>query len=160
MNKTVKLIEDNLIQNYERYYRLAYSYTGNEADALDVVQEGAYKAVKNAAKVKSEEYISTWIYRIIINEALSVLRKNKKITPLFAAAEEGKEDVYEDLDLKAAMGALDLTDQSILKLRFFEDLPLKQIAEVLNLNENTVKTRLYRSLDKLKQILSEKASNY
>lgn len=148
--KIKAFIEEDLRKNYEKYYRLAFSYMNNESDALDVVQEGAYKAIKSAEKVKSPEYISTWIYRIIINEAISLLREKKKVTPLFADETEGKNDNYEDPDLQRAIEGLDLTDQTIIKLRFYEDLPIKDIAAVMELNENTVKTRLYRSLDKLK----------
>ena len=154
-DKVKTFIEEDLRKNYERYYRLAYSYMNNESDALDVVQEGAYKAIKNANKVKSQEYISTWIYRIIINEAISLLREKKKVTPLFADDSEGKNDNYEDPDLQAAIEGLDLTDQTIIKLRFFEDLPIKDIATITELNENTVKSRLYRALEKLRINLEE-----
>ena len=145
-----KLIEDDLIANYAKYYRLAFSYVGNEQDALDIVQEGAYKAVKNAKKIKSPEYISTWIYRIIINEALNQIRENKKTVSLLADIDEGVNDSYEDPDLNIAIKRLDLIDQTIIKLRFFLDIPIKEIAAITNLNENTTKTRLYRALEKLK----------
>lgn len=150
MSNIQELVEKELIDNYQKYYRIAFSYTKNEEDALDAVQEGAYKAVKNAPKVKEAEYIGTWVCRIIINEAIEILRKNKKITPLIEGAEEGKSDNYEDLDLKRAIEGLDIIDQTIIRLRYFLDMPLKEIAKVVDSNENTVKSRLYRSLDKLK----------
>lgn len=54
--------------HYESIYLLAYSYVKNEADALDVVQEAAYKAVNGLSRLKQEEYFSTWLNRIIIND--------------------------------------------------------------------------------------------
>ena len=70
-------IQEELTTNYEKYYRLAYSYVKNEADAMDIVQEGAYKAILNSSQVKEKSYIGTWIYRIIINEALNYIKKFK-----------------------------------------------------------------------------------
>lgn len=150
MSKIKDLVEKELIDNYKKYYKIAMSYTGNEEDALDAVQEGAYKAVKNASKVKEPEFIGTWICKIIINESIEILRKNKRITAMPEGMEEGKNDSYEDTDLKQAIEGLDITEQTIIKLRYFLDMPLKEIAKVLDSNENTVKTKLYRSLDKLK----------
>mgnify|MGYP000031231779 CR=1 FL=1 len=45
-------IEELLLENYNRYYRLAYSYVHNEADAADIVQNGAYKAIRNSDSLK------------------------------------------------------------------------------------------------------------
>ena len=56
-----QVIEKILIENYCRYYNLALSYVHNEADALDIVQEGAYKAFLKAETLRDEEYASTWI---------------------------------------------------------------------------------------------------
>lgn len=150
------LVEAELTNNYEKYYRLVFSYTHNEADALDAVQEGAYKAIKKANTIKDPQYISTWIYRIMINEAIGILRKNKKFKTVDSTFEEGKNDNYADLDLQNAIEKLELTDQTIIKLRYFEEMPLKEIASILSTNENTVKSRLYRTLDKLKTDLEVK----
>ncbi len=70
-------VHDRLVKNYDKYYRLAYSYVHNEVDALDIVQEGAYQAIFKSDSLKKEEYADTWIYRIMINEALQFLRKRK-----------------------------------------------------------------------------------
>lgn len=71
-------IERQLIADYQKLYRLAYSYVHNENDALDIVQESAYKAVKNSHTLKNPQYAGTWIYRIVINESISFLRKQKQ----------------------------------------------------------------------------------
>lgn len=148
-----ELIENELTSNYEKYYRLAFSYVHNEADALDIVQEGAYKAIKSSGKVRRPEYISTWIYRIMINEALTLLRKNKNIVPFDLDERRGECDDYENTDLTKAIDALEETEQVIVKLRFFEELAIKDISKICQLNENTVKSRLYRALKKLKDCL-------
>ena len=71
-------IQQTLLEHYDWYYRLAYSYVKSQADALDVVQESAYKAIRDSKKVENENYISTWIYRIVVNTAIDMLRKRKK----------------------------------------------------------------------------------
>ena len=148
-------IKENLITNYDRYYRLAYSYVKNEQDAQDVVQEGAYKAILYGKTLKNEQYLSTWVYRIIINEALSLLKKKPKTSELLEEAGAGKNDEYEAIDLKRAVEALGEPECTIIRLRFFEDMKIDQIAEVLNENVNTIKTKLYRSLKKLRLELNE-----
>ena len=62
-------MERALTEGYEKYYRLAYSYVHNEADALDIVQEAAYKAILKSDSLKEPQYVETWVYRIVINEA-------------------------------------------------------------------------------------------
>ena len=55
------IINELLIQNYNKYYRMAFSYVHNEEDALDIVQESAYKAIFHAEKLKKIEYADSWI---------------------------------------------------------------------------------------------------
>ena len=150
-----RIVQDKLLQNYVKYYRLAFSYVRNEADAQDIVQEGAYKAILNSDSLKNEEYADTWIYRIMINEALTFLKKNKTAYVNIDDVQEAAADTYEDQDLKRAVNALEPLERTIIVLRFFEDMKLEQIAEITKENLNTVKSRLYRTLKKLNVTLSE-----
>ncbi len=152
-----KIVETVLLENYDRYYRLAYSYVKNEADAADIVQNGAYKAIRNSKSLRNTEFAGTWIYRIMLNE---IFRFCKKKGPVVVSledipVEQGKEDVYEDIDLKEALDSLNAEDKAVIQLRFFEDKSLNEIAEILGENLNTVKSRLYRGLRKLKLQLAE-----
>ena len=61
-DKKEKAVEKVLCEKYNSYYRMAYSFVRNEPDACDIVQEGAYKAIKNSASLKNIEYASTWVY--------------------------------------------------------------------------------------------------
>ena len=156
-NTKEKKIEELLLENYNRYYRLAYSYVHNEADAADIVQNGAYKAILNSDTLQKEEYASTWIYRIMLNEIFRFCKKEKgKVVSLEEIPiEEGKEDVYQDFDLYLALDSLSKEDKAVVELRYFEDRKLEEIAEILNENVNTIKSRLYRSMKKLKIKLEE-----
>lgn len=148
-------IERQLIVDYQKLYRLAYSYVHNENDALDIVQESAYKAVKNSHTLKNPQYAGTWIYRIVINESISFLRKQKQNDTVLYETDGECEDRYSDIDLHQALEQLEVTDKTVIVLRYFEGLQLNQIAEVLDENLSTVKSRLYRSLKKLRVSMEE-----
>lgn len=154
-NRKEQAVESTLLANYEKYYRLALSYTRNEADACDIVQEAAYKAILKCESLKNIEYADTWIYRIVINEAYTFLKKRRTEENLDEIEEKNisAEDAYENLDLKQALERLDEKDRTIVVLRFFEDRRLDEIAEILDMNLNTVKSRLYRVMDRLKLAL-------
>jgi RNA polymerase sigma-70 factor (ECF subfamily) len=152
---TEKIVKKRLLANYDRFYRLAYSYTHNAADAEDVVQEGAFKAIRANAKLRKVEQVDTWLYRIMVNEAYALLRRQNKNLPLADVKEEGILDSYQDIDLITAIDSLPETEAAIIRLRFFEDLPLAQIAEILELPLSTVKSKLYRSLKALRIELGE-----
>ena len=139
-----------LLEGYEKYYRLAYSYVKNEQDALDVVQESAYRAIRDCGKLKEEKYLSTWIYRIVINASIDFLRKEKREGMSLDEVEIPYEDHYREDDPLELLSALEEKDRAIVILKYFEGWKLEEIAQVLEMNLNTVKARLYRALKKLK----------
>lgn len=158
-NRLEKLLEENVIENKEKYYRLAFSYVKNADDALDIVQESIYKAFSSMGNIENPEYVKTWFYRIVVNTSIDFLRKNKKVTVMEADILEGcikgMEDNYEDIDLHKAIDTLSPDYKSIITLRYFEDLKIEEVAQILNENINTVKTRLYRALKILKIQMKE-----
>lgn len=149
-------IEEILCEKYDSYYRLAYSYTQNAEDAADIVQEGAYKAIRNSDALKNIEYAETWIYRIMLNETFRLLGKNKEIvTEVEEMPEQIADNVYDDIDLQNVIEMMNPQDRAVIQLRFFEDMPLDDIAKTLDENVSTVKSRLYRGLKKLRMELAE-----
>lgn len=150
-----ELVHQNLVENYEKYYRLAYSYVHNETDAQDIVQEAAYKAIFKSGMLKSPEYAGTWIYRIMVNEALGFLRNKGKVQPEAEMETGNHTDTYRDFDLEEAIESLEPLEKTIVTLRFFEDMKLEQIALITNENISTVKSRLYRALRKMRVVLTE-----
>lgn len=153
-NRKEEAVQNALVDNYAKYYRLAYSYVHNEADAMDIVQEAAYKAILKSDHLNKAEYVDTWIYRIVVNEAFSLLRKRREMTDI-EDTEVVHEDTYEDVDLQNAIAGLDPSDQTIVTLRFFEEKRLDEIADILDENLSTVKSRLYRVMGKLKIALGD-----
>lgn len=142
--------EKILIDQYERFYRLAYSYVHNEADALDVVQESACKAITQCKNLKDTEKLLPWLCRIVVNTSLDLLRSQVKEQPTEELPETATVDKYEEFDLKEALNWLEPKNCTIIILRYFEDMKIEDIALVVDENVNTVKARLYRSLKKLR----------
>lgn len=152
-------IAEYAVKYKENFYRLAYSYVKNTDDALDIVQESVYKAISSTRTLKNPDYIKTWFYRIVVNTSLDFLRKQRKSVAVgdevLASFDFGAADDYEDFDLQKALDNLPDKYRTIVILRYFEDLKIEEIAEILNENTNTVKTRLYKSLEKLRIKLSD-----
>ncbi len=148
-----QVLADYILSNKENYYRLAYSYVRNRDDALDIVHESIYKAMASARRPVTPQDIKPWFYRIVINTALDFLRKHKSVELMDESDLElccSSEDECQDLDLNSALEALPLNYRSIIVLRYFEDLKIEDIAAILGENTNTVKTRLYSALKKLR----------
>lgn len=153
-----KKVEKYLIENREYYYRLAYSYVKNEADSLDIIQESIIKALTSIESLKEIEKVKSWFYKIVIRTSIDYIRKNKKYTEMIEISQiisNGKNDEYKDLDLYKALDELDETYKTIIILRYFEDLKINDIADILDENPNTVKTKLYKGLKKLKIDIGE-----
>lgn len=143
---------DPILENKERYYRLAYSYVKNEQDALDIVQDSICKALKQKSSLKDQAYIKTWFYRIIVNTSLNFIRSKNKIIFLDDDSWEMIPDSnnFDNLELKEAIESLPIKYKTLIVLRFYEDLKLEQISYILDENISTIKTRLYTALKKLK----------
>lgn len=144
-----------LLEQYDSLYRLAYSYVRSEHDALDVVQESAYKAYRDCRKVKNQEVIWSWICRIVINTSLDLLRRQGRELPLeeewpVQAGPEEAAAICDRLELDQVLGRLGEKERAVIILRYFEDRKLEEIAGILGENVNTVKARLYRTLKKLR----------
>ncbi|CAH0314266.1 RNA polymerase sigma factor SigV [Peribacillus sp. Bi96] len=154
-----QLIADFVIQNKEKYYRLAFHYVKNQADALDVVHESIIKALSNKETLQNPDFLKTWFYRIVINTSIDLLRKQERSVivddNVLSSLDGGKTDHYEDVDLKIALTSLPVQYRSVIILRYFEDFKLEEIAQILDKNINTVKTRLYKALSMLRITLNE-----
>lgn len=146
----------SLFKQYEvDIYRMAYVYVKNKEDTLDIVQETAYKSFSQINTLRNPEYFKTWLTRIAINIALNYLKREKKIihlnpeyTKMIPSTEN--EDVSLQIILKDLIEKLDPDEKSVVLLRFYADHTLSEISAILGMPLGTVKTILYRSLDKLR----------
>ncbi|MED1748590.1 MULTISPECIES: RNA polymerase sigma factor [Bacillus] len=150
---------DYVMEHKHSFYRLSYSYVKNSEDAMDVVQEAIHKALKSVHRLEDASKMHSWFYKIVVNAALDFLRKKKRMQvtddDTLEFLSKGESDVYEDQDVRRAIEDLPEMYRVIIILRFFEDLKLEDIAHILEENENTIKTRLYKALRLLKVDLSQ-----
>ena len=68
-----------ILDNQDRFYRVAYSYTRHQEDALDAVQNAVCKALEGHKGIKNADAVKTWFYRILINECLTVLKRRSRV---------------------------------------------------------------------------------
>jgi RNA polymerase sigma-70 factor (ECF subfamily) len=154
-------------------YQLAYRYMGNEQDAKDVCQNAFIKAYKNVKKLKNETSFSGWIYKIAINLCKDELKKKKKAIHTDIDNIHNNEFVYEEVitvNPKCEENIMKEDMQNIIKrtilnlpeeqkiiviLKEYQGLKFKEIAEILNIPENTAKSRMYYALKNIKNILEK-----
>ncbi|MGE7114486.1 sigma-70 family RNA polymerase sigma factor [Lysinibacillus sp. NPDC047702] len=140
-------------------YKMAYVYVGNEVDALDVVQEVAYRSFKYIHSLQSSIHIKTWLIRITINCATDLLKKRGQFLPYEMDELEKGEEPHEKLPQKWVMEdiitRLSKEEKDVILLRFYNDYTLSQVSQTLQLKLGTTKTILYRALKKLKQALEQ-----
>lgn len=154
-----KLIDSNK----EKLYRISYMYVKNEQDALDIVSNTVFKAYMNINKLKDPKLFNTWIVRILINTATDQLKKNSKIVYIddykqFETSNNTNEfefNVVNNIDLYNAIDKLDIKYKNLIILKYFEDMTISQISNLLNQPEGTVKVYLSRALRKIKIDLME-----
>lgn len=150
-----------ILENQESFYRIAFSYLRNKDDALDAVQNTVCKALENYQMLRMDTALKMWVYRILVNESMKMIREKKKLILFENAQDKALEQSYEDKnivfsdDFMQLIKPLDDDTQKIFILRYFEEMPLKEIAAIMDMNLNTVKAKIYRGLAKLKIELKE-----
>ncbi|WP_243110038.1 RNA polymerase sigma factor [Clostridium sp. E02] len=153
IDSKLDILKKYILSDQNKFYRLAYSYTKNSDEAADVVQEAICKAIEKVNTLRKIEYVKTWFYRILINESLNYIRKNKRYIQDERISDNA---IYEDKDIAQsytvlnAIFGLEPKMRTIVILRYYEDMKLTEIAKVTSCNVNTVKSRLYKALDLLK----------
>lgn len=136
-------------------YRLAYSYTKNEQDALDIVQDSIQKGWLALHKLTNHDQMKSWFYTILVRTAIDLLRKQKRVNLIGDEflLQLCEQDTYQNLDLQQALDHLPLQLRELIVLRYFEDLKIEDIAHILQIPISTAKSRLYRALKLLKMEL-------
>lgn len=168
---------EELVEGYQKkLFSLAYRIVGNPEDAADMVQEALIRIFRSIAKFKEQSSFSTWIYRITTNVCLDELRKrkNKKEFSLDQEihGEDGDmkrqirsdemlpDDLAEQEELRDivnnAINSLPEDQRIVISLRDIQGLTYSEISQVLNCPEGTVKSRINRARNALKNVLSDK----
>lgn len=154
---------DTMVRRHTpRMYRVALRITGSAAEAEDVVQESWLAAWRALGGFRHESAVSTWLYRVVTNTALAVLRRRRPTvsldspdggstvdSALLAGAAPGPEGQVvraEQIDaVLRAIAGLDVSQRVPLVLREFEGLSYEEVAEVLDVSVPALRSRLHRA---------------
>jgi len=169
-----------LLKKYEvQIYNLAYRMLGNRFDAADILQEASIKAFQALPRFQGRSSFGTWFYRIAANLCLLKRRPHKHTTVSLNSLKvrnpqgDGADKPFEVVDwspnpaaslanselkktLENSITELPAIYRTPFVLYEIDDLPVRQISEVLHISESAVKTRLHRA----RLLLREKLSDY
>lgn len=158
-----------LAEIYERYkdriYRTALAITRDPAAAEDILQECFVRLFTHADRLRTEEPIGPWLYRVAVNLSADWLSHRQRwfglvnrlverwTAPLRVEREVEERELQEKV--QNAIRSLPLAQQVVVVLYYLEGLSLKEIAEILEVPEGTVKSRLHYAREALRERLTE-----
>ncbi|MDK0734071.1 sigma-70 family RNA polymerase sigma factor [Clostridium perfringens] len=146
----LSLIDENRLS----IYRVARGILNNKEDIEDAIQNTIIKSYEKIGTLKKDEFFKSWIIRILINECNLILRRNKKTIFLDKLEdEESYSDDYGNIELTSVVNSLSEDLRITTVLYYFEDMSTKEISEMLNIAEGTVRSRLARAREKLRDFI-------
>ena len=157
-----------LVRQYETdVFRLALSICNDVSEANEITQETFIAVLKALPGYQEKKFFKAWLYTITINTARSHLRKHKfaerlreTLTSIFLveaqklpSPEEAAIQNEEEAHVWNALKALDETHRMVTVLRYFHELSIAEIAEILSIHEGTVNSRLHTARERLRNAL-------
>ncbi|MBS6196334.1 MAG: sigma-70 family RNA polymerase sigma factor [Clostridiales bacterium] len=139
-------------------YRVAMAILRDEDDCGDAVQEALLLAFEKLGTLREEKFFKTWLTRILIHECYRI-RKKKKNLVSYEEYVEANEKEAPDADYSELYGAIRRLPEDIrvaVTLFYIEGFSIREIGEMTECGENTVKSRLYRGRMQLRKILDDK----
>ncbi len=160
-NKRKNYFEEQISIVYKELYKFIYSIIKNQNLVEDILQQTLMKAYEKFDTIQDIKKFKSWIFTIAKNESLACIKKYNREIPSEDVYLEllvgSSEDIPEELlikheikeQVKVSIKMLNPVDQEIIYLRYYYDLNFNEIALILNLNENTVKTKHKRAKSKI-----------
>ncbi|MCM3088261.1 sigma-70 family RNA polymerase sigma factor [Bhargavaea ginsengi] len=140
-------------------YRTAYAFLKSEHAAVEAVQEVTARAFRNIRRLKEPTYAKTWLTRIMINYCQDELKKARR-EPVTDRMPESVAHTGDDLlILEEALRTLPDPSRRLIQLKYFEDMKIKEIAEIEKIPEGTVKSRLNKTLKSLRDFIYGKGGH-
>ncbi len=160
---------DALVRAYETLaFRAAYLITRDEHEAADAAQDAFVRAYRALNTFRLGEPFRPWLMRIVTNQALNRLEANKRRANMNerfiqneneqrapSDAQRNLETREQNETLMRAVQRLKPDEQTLITLRYFLELPELEVAQTLNIPQGTVKSRLHRTLAKLREIIQQ-----
>jgi RNA polymerase sigma-70 factor (ECF subfamily) len=140
---------------YKDAYLFALSITGNPHDAKDVCQDSFVKAYRNLKKLRDKDSFKSWLMKIVSNTSKDVFkgRKTQEIQPNELYEDFEADSLHDRIDLLDALEKIKPEYRQVLTLRYLNDLKIQDVAKILKLPENTVKSRIRYALTQAKEAM-------
>lgn len=142
--------------------RAAMAILHNEEDAADAIAETVLEAFSRLCTLRQPKYFKTWLTRALICNCCDILRHARRCVPMDQLPEAeapGGQPSDPALDIQECLAQLAENDRLVLTLHYMDGLKVREIAEMLQTKESTVKTRLMRSRQRLQRIYLEREGN-
>ena len=158
-----------LVRQYETgVFRLALSIVGDQAEANEITQETFISALRSLSSYQEQRSFKAWLYTITLNQSRSHLRKRKTLERLKATLnslfrvetqkqvlpEESLMQNEKEVEVWMALNQLDDPFRTVVILRYFHELSIAEISEVLSVNEGTIHSRLHTARARLRNALN------
>ena len=165
------ILEKVMIEYGNELVRLAFSYVKDTEIAKDMVQNTFIKCYKNLDSFRFDAQIKTWLYRITINECKDYLKSwnykmvqvksfiNETAKSILPSTEKTVIDKYNNEEIKDTIFSLPKVYREVVYLYYYDSLKTEEIAKVLDIPVNTVKTRLRRAKQRLEPMIKEAELN-
>ena len=156
VKRAMKSDTDAFLELMERnslaMYKVARGILNNDEDAADAIQDTILTCFEKLHTLKKPEYFRTWMIRILINECNSIRRHYSNLNLQEDFADIPQSDVsIAEFEFKEMLETVDEKYRVVLILHYVEGFKLSEIAAILELNENTVKTRIARARQQLRE---------
>lgn len=138
-----------------KLYRIAYPYFNSESLVVDMVDEAIYRAYLKKRQLRQEEYMETWLVRILINLCNTKYKRYKKQAGIEEMPEEATYADFENLPLKDAMAKLPKQYCEVIVLKYFGGYTISEIGKMLNIPQGTIATRMRKALELLRLDMTE-----
>ena len=149
-----------LVEKYQdRILDLVYDFTGDYDKAKDIAQDVFLKVFVKISSFEGKSNFATWLHRVAINTCLDELKKTKKKSFLIFSDSDEMDRIEDkslvdnnevpDIDLK--MNKLSKQQRTAIILRFYNDMTIDEISQIMDCSDNTVRTHIYRAVEKLKK---------
>ena len=163
----MKISEKQFDYVYNEYakelYNIAYGYTRNRDDSIDIMQNSYVVLLESNKKFESNEHIKYFLIRVTINESLDLLKSasKKRVIKINDVVVNFPETKKEELpyDLSEIVNTLPEKYKTIIILHYYDDMKIKDISNVLKISEAAVKKRLERARNLIKEIIERNYKN-
>jgi len=149
-----------LMQEHEKsMYKVAKAILKNDADVADAMQEAMMTCWEKIKTLKKPEYFKTWLIRILIRKCNDIYRQKKRFLPEMSCSEQlAVEEGFEAVEWKSLLEFLEEKYRTVIILYYVEGFKVREIADILEVSESTVKARMVTAREKIGEIITFEGS--